>query len=82
MTLKEKIAAYKKTVESKIPKEVQAVMHRATEELRNPDRMAQTIQVGDAAPDFTLQNTALEDVSRGDLLSRGLVVLVFYRGRW
>lgn len=36
------------------------------------------LDVGDAAPDFTLRRTFEESVSLGDLLARGPVVLVFY----
>lgn len=38
----------------------------------------EALDVGDAAPDFTLRRTFDESVNLGDLLARGPVVLVFY----
>ncbi len=38
----------------------------------------EALDVGDAAPDFTLRRTFEESVSLGDLLAHGPVVLVFY----
>lgn len=82
MTLQESMDAFKKDFEGKVPKEALEVMHRTTEDLRNSGILEQTVKVGDKAPDFTLRNTKGEEVSLGDLLSKGPVVLGFYRGRW
>ena len=41
-----------------------------------------SIKRGDLAPDFSLPNSLGETVQLYDLLSRGLVVLSFYRGNW
>jgi peroxiredoxin len=38
----------------------------------------EALDVGNAAPDFTLRRTFDESVSLGDLLAHGPVVLVFY----
>ncbi len=82
MSLKEKIDAYKQGFKERAPKEAQEIMQRATEDLKNSAQMQNTIKVGDKAPDFSLKNTNNEDVSLAGLLSRGPVVLNFYRGRW
>ncbi len=39
-------------------------------------------QVGDQAPDFSLQNALGENVSLSDYLKKGPVVLTWYRGGW
>ncbi len=82
MTLKSKIEAYKEGFKAKVPKEAQELMHNATQELQNSAQLRNTVKVGDVAPDFTLKNSRSEDVALSDLLSRGPVVLSFYRGRW
>jgi hypothetical protein len=82
MTLKQKIEAYKEGFKKKAPQEVQEIMHRATNDLQNSPQMINTIKVGDMAPDFSLKNTANNDMVLSDLLDRGPVVLSFYRGRW
>ena len=40
------------------------------------------IKVGDAAPDFTLEDVDGKTISLSDLRGKKNVVLVFYRGRW
>jgi len=82
MKLQNKLDEIKKDFQAKAPKEVLTVMHRATEDLLNSRIMAQVIQVGDKAPDFTLKNTKERDISLSGLLSAGSLVLGFYRGRW
>jgi hypothetical protein len=82
MTLKEKIKAYKDGFKAKTPKEVQEIMHRATEGLKNSSQMLNTIKVGDAAPTFALKNFNNTEITLGDLIARGPVVLLFYRGSW
>lgn len=82
MTLKQKIEAYKEGFKKKAPQEAQEIMHRATNDLQNSPQMKNTIKVGDMAPDFSLKNTANNDMVLSDLLDRGPVVLSIYRGRW
>jgi hypothetical protein len=82
MTLKQKIEAYKEGFKKQAPQEAQEIMHRATNDLQNSPQMINTIKVGDMAPDFSLKNTANNDMVLSDLLDRGPVVLSFYRGRW
>lgn len=44
--------------------------------------LSQAKQVGDLAPSFTLKNALGENVSLNDYLSKGPVVLTWYRGGW
>ena len=82
MPLQEKLDDYKKGFEAKAPKEALAVMHRATRDLADSGILSRTVKVGDMAPDFVLKNTKNQDVSLGDLIDRGPLVLSVYRGRW
>ena len=40
------------------------------------------VQVGDAAPDFTLENMDGNRISLSDFRGKKNVILVFYRGQW
>jgi cytochrome oxidase Cu insertion factor (SCO1/SenC/PrrC family) len=40
------------------------------------------VKVGDAAPDFTLENMDGNRITLSDLRNKKNVVLVFYRGHW
>ena len=44
--------------------------------------LADALGVGDTAPDFRLPDARGGEVALSDLLARGPVVLVFYRGAW
>ena len=82
MKLQEKLDAFRKNFEKQVPPEALKIMHRATDDLRNSGILEQAVQVGDKAPDFTLRNTRGKEVSLRQLLSKGPVILGFYRGRW
>jgi len=82
MRLHEKMEEYKKGFEAKAPQEALAVMHRVSRELADSGILSRTAKTGDMAPDFALKNFKGQDVSLRDLVSRGPVVLSFYRGRW
>jgi peroxiredoxin len=57
-------------------------MHRATEDLAKSGIMGRIVKKGDKAPDFMLNDENGNAVNLKERLSRGLVVLGFYRGRW
>jgi len=82
MKLQEKLDALRRDFEKQVPPEALELMHRATDDLRNSGRMDRAVKVGDKAPDFTLRNTTGQEVSLSQLLSKGSVILGFYRGRW
>jgi hypothetical protein len=82
MALQEKLDAMREASKTRIPPEAQAVMQRSIADLRASDIMSRVVRVGEKAPDFTLPDTAGAAVSRTELVTRGPVVLSFYRGRW
>ena len=82
MKLQEKLDAFRKKFEKQAPPEALETMHRATDDLRNSGIMDRAVKVGDKAPDFTLRNTSGQEVSLSRLLSKGPMILSFYRGRW
>jgi len=82
MRLQEQLDAYRKDFEAQAPKDVLEIMHRATDGLRNSGILERAVKVGERAPDFSLRNTRGQEVTLRELLSKGPVVLSFYRGRW
>ena len=62
------------------PPEVVATLRRGIEDVRESG--AAGLSVGERAPEFILPNQRGEMVSLSDRLSRGPVVLNFYRGVW
>jgi hypothetical protein len=82
MTLRERLDAIRAAAKTRIPAEAQAIMQRSTDDLRASGLMDGVAKVGQAAPDFTLPNASGQPVSLKAMLTRGPVVLSFYRGRW
>ncbi|MCR4310892.1 MAG: redoxin domain-containing protein [Deltaproteobacteria bacterium] len=78
MNLKEKIAEF--DASRKRPPEVMAIIRRGIDYTRESG--AAGLRIGERAPDFTLPNQRGEMVRLSDRLSRGPVVLNFYRGVW
>jgi hypothetical protein len=60
--------------------EVTAILHRGIEDVRESG--AAGLRIGERAPDFALPNQRGETVRLSERLSRGPVVLSFYRGVW
>jgi peroxiredoxin len=64
------------------PAQVHVVMKRATDELSASGQAGRTLKVGDKAPVFTLNDPEGNPVSSAELLSKGPLVISFYRGVW
>ena len=82
MTLQEKLQQYKAGVVAELSAADVAIMETATRDLLESGITRQAKQTGDQAPRFTLPNTNGELISLADLLTRGPVVITFYRGVW
>jgi hypothetical protein len=82
MTLQEKLDSMRKRAEGKMPAEVVAIMHRATDDLRRSGILGRVLQPGEKAPNFSLPNTNGTIIRSTDLFTRGPLVVSFYRGVW
>lgn len=82
MPLEEKLATTRAAPASRIPPDRQAIMHRATEDLRNSGILDRITPGGGRAPSFELANHDGRRVSSEELLSGGPMVLSFFRGSW
>ena len=82
MSLKGELEALRKRLEAGRPPEVLALMHRAVDELRASGAGDRVLKVGSKAPDFVLPNADERPVDSRALLTKGPLVVTFYRGRW
>ena len=78
MSLKDRIAEF--NAKRNRPPEIMAIVRRGIDYTRESG--ASGLRIGEHAPDFTLPNQRGEMVKLSDRLSRGPVVLNFYRGVW
>ncbi|MBI4870056.1 MAG: AhpC/TSA family protein [Candidatus Riflebacteria bacterium] len=62
--------------------EKRAIVETALRDLTRSGLLEHSLKPGARAPDFTLPNSEGKSVQLRELLARGPVVLVFYRGHW
>ncbi len=82
MSLHVRLQRIKEAFAKKAPDAVKAVMHRATEELRDEAVLGGVIGEGASLPPFTLADSDGTPVASAALLAKGPLVLSFYRGKW
>ena len=82
MSLQDTLDAMRASFESKLPPEIVNTMHQATEDLVHSGIMERVLKVGDQAPQFSLPDHKGEMVGSAELLSKGPLVVSFYRGAW
>ena len=82
MSLQDKLDETRKEFESTAPPEALTIMHRAADDLLHSGIMEHTLQAGGRDPEFSLPNEHGQMVSSSELLSKGPLVVSFYRGVW
>ena len=82
MSLEEKLAAVREASGKRIPPERLAVMHNATELLRQSGILDRVIKPGAQAPDSTLNDQNGSAVTLSALTARGPVLMSVFRGFW
>jgi peroxiredoxin len=78
---KELDAIREKSSKSATPERMRAY-EQGIEEVRKSGVAGKALKVGDRAPDFTLPDATGKEVKLSALLSRGPVVVTWYRGAW
>ena len=82
MSLQDKLTAMKDKFESKLATDTLAIMHRATSDLARSGIMDHILKVGMSAPQFMLPDQEDRLVNSAELLTKGPLVINFYRGVW
>ena len=82
MALQDKLDAIRTQFHGKAPAQVIAALEAAAADLAATGQAARALKVGDSAPLFALPGPDGKDVSSGEFLARGPLVITFYRGVW
>jgi 2-polyprenyl-6-methoxyphenol hydroxylase-like FAD-dependent oxidoreductase len=82
MSLEAKLAAMREAAAKRIPPDRLAIMHRATEDLRQSGILDRIVKVGAKMPAVALANHDGRRISSDDVLARGPMILSFFRGSW
>ncbi|MBV8206721.1 MAG: AhpC/TSA family protein [Acidobacteria bacterium] len=80
--LRERLARIRATVDALIPADRMAPVERAIAELSESGLAGRILPFSSVAPAFSLPDQSGRVASSADFLSRGPLILVFYRGRW
>lgn len=82
MSLKAQIDAYNIEKDAKLPADVLALMNTTNQELIAQHIKDNALQVGQKVENFSLANHKGESIELSELLSKGPVIISFYRGGW
>jgi hypothetical protein len=82
MSLKDRLDAIREASAKRIPPDRQAIMHRATTDLRASGILDRIVKVGQPMPAFSGLAHDGRAIGSTDLLARGPLVLSFFRGHW
>ncbi|NQZ33212.1 MAG: AhpC/TSA family protein [Oceanospirillaceae bacterium] len=82
MSLQDNIVDYKAGFSQKAPANVQELMKLATKNLADSGIVDKAPKVTEKLPTFSLPNQNGDLVNLSDLLTKGPVVVTFYRGGW
>ncbi|WP_158817581.1 peroxiredoxin-like family protein [Methylocapsa sp. S129] len=82
MSLQDRLDAFKTEFLKKVPPEAAGIMDKATAALVASGQAKQALGVGGEAPKFNLPSADGAVVASSDLLAKGPLVVVFYRGAW
>lgn len=82
MSLEDKLAAVRDGAAKRIPPDRLAIMHDATERLRQSGILDRVIKPRAKAPDFTLNDQNGRAVALATLLAAGPVLISVFRGFW
>jgi hypothetical protein len=82
MSLNEALRQLKSASRGRIPAETAAIMSQATEQLKASATTTKALGPGTRAPEFILEDWQGNKYRSAELLSKGPLVLSFYRGSW
>lgn len=82
MSLQDEIKAFNEEIMPSMPAEVINTMTKAAENLAASDIVNRALSSGDTVSPFSLPNIHSQIVTSEDLLSKGPLVISFYRGSW
>ncbi len=82
MDFQKRLESIKDRIEGNMPPAYLKIMHQATHDLEQSGIQEKVLRVGQKAPAFELINQEGATISSTDLLSKGKLVLTFYRGVW
>ena len=82
MTLKESIDQFMKQMAGQAPKEVLDTLGSEIHKMTESGMVNNALKAGTKAPTFSLPDPQGHSIGLSDLLQKGPLVLVFYRGSW
>ena len=82
MSLQANLNAIKEKSKSRLPQEIREKMQKATAELADSGIIEKVLKPGKEISHFSLPDEHENEVSSKDLLTKGPLIVSFYRGVW
>ena len=82
MDFQQKLINLKERLEGNLPADALKIMHGATKELQESGIQERVLMPGQEMPAFELLNQNKTLVNSGELLTKGALIITFYRGIW
>lgn len=80
--ISQSLEALRNNFYSSAPKEIIEVIDKSITDLVESKLAEKAFKVGDKMPNFSLKNAVGNDIKLEKLLSKGPLVINFYRGAW
>lgn len=81
-SLAQQIEALQEQIASQLPATISQAFEASISSLKKQGLEEKSLQVGDKFPDFSLTNSKSESVTLTQQLSKGQVLIAFFRGSW
>lgn len=81
-TLAIEIEYLNQELSSQLPNEILEAFGMSIEDLKTKNMEANSIQIGDQMPEFSLPNALGKIINSEDIFKNGKVIIAFYRGNW
>ncbi|MGL4687504.1 MAG: hypothetical protein ACRC0S_08925 [Fusobacteriaceae bacterium] len=80
--IEEKLTLLREGFKKRVSTETKKIMESSLAELKRKRIIETSLKVGDKIPNFTLLNSQGENINSQELLSKGSLIISFYRGSW
>jgi len=80
--LADELKKISKQFKESAPADIVETIEKSIAEVTEGKILQTSLKVGDKMPEFTLSNAVGDSISSTDLLSKGPLVVNFYRGGW
>ncbi len=80
--ISEKLTLLRENFKNNASPEAKKIIMNSLNELKTKKILETSLKIGDKIPNFTLSNSENININSDDFLSKGELIINFYRGSW